>query len=166
MEAYKVSDLRLDFEIPQNVTPEYLLWVAVVDRAISDFCAFAEWYRHRVAHAASKTKKRASTSEIAIIRELSVLEWFLFDRQPRECNLQWIAENVFNCGTGICDDIRQRCLQGHKANLDRHAGDPQFARLFALYEERIKHLITGRFKGEIDITALNKPRIRRVVLFN
>lgn len=163
MEKYKVSDLRTDLELPQNVTPEYLLWVAVVDRAIYDFCTFAEWYNARVTHTAfKKPKKRSNTPEISMMRELSALQWFIFDPMPREYNLQWIAENVFSCGAGICDEIRRRCIKGHKANLDKHASDPRVKPLLTVYEERTQTLVRGVALEHVDVSALARTRMRRV----
>lgn len=153
----------MNIEIAENVSPEYLLWVAIVDRAIYDFCTFADWYCQRLSHEYGRKRKHISnTAEIAMLRELNTLEWFLFDPIPQEYNLQWIAEHVFNCGESVCDKIRLKCEAGHKANLDVYATHPKLRPLINLYEERTKRTVTPTAVEDVDISNMARPRIRRV----
>lgn len=156
------SDI-MDIEISENVSPEYLLWVAVVDRGIWDFCTFADWYCQRLSHEYGRKRKRISnTAEVAMLREYNALCWFLFDPVPQEFNLQWIAEHVFNCEEGICQGIREKCIAGHKANLDVYATNERLEPLVRLYEERTQQQVTPTHVDLVDITSMPRPRIRRV----
>lgn len=155
-------DCAVDIEIPENVSPEYLLWIAVVDRAIYDFCTFADWYCQRLTREYGRRRKHISnTAEIAMLRELSILECFLFNPVPEPYNLQWIGEHVFSCGAGVCDNIRARCEAGHKANLDVYATSDKLDPLIKLYEQRKKRKVTPTSVEDIDITLLARPRLRR-----
>lgn len=157
------NEYSMDLEIPENVDPEYLLWVAIVDRAIYDFCTFADWYCQRLSHEYGRKRKHVSnTAEIAMLRELSILEWFLFDTVPQPYNLQWIAEQVFNCGDSVCDKIRAKCEAGHKANIDVYATNERLEPLIRLYEERTSRRVTPTSVHDIDISNMARPRIRRV----
>ena len=157
------SEYNVDLEIPENVSPEYLLWIAVVDRAIYDFCTFADWYCQRLSHEYGRKRKHVSnTAEIAMIRELSVLESFLFNPIAEPYNLQWIAEHVFACGESVCDKIRARCEAGHKANLDVYATHERLEPLIKLYESRKDRKVIPTSVYDIDVTLLARPRIRRV----
>ena len=153
----------VDIEVAENVSPEYLLWVAIVDRAIYDFCTFADWYCQRLSHEYGRKRKHISnTAEIAMLREYHTLQWFLFDPIPQEFNLQWIAEHVFNCGEGVCDKIRARCEAGHRANLDVYATNEKLEPLIRLYEQRTHRKVIPTSVHEVDIENMARPRIRRV----
>lgn len=154
---------EIDLETPENVTPEYLLWVAVVDRAIWDFCTFADWYCQRLTHEYCRKRKRVSnTPEVAMIREYNSLLWFLFDTRPQEFNLQWISEHVFSCGPGLCEGVRRRCVAGHKANLDVYATNERLEPLIALYERRTATKVIPTHVDDAEIMHMVRPRIRRV----
>jgi hypothetical protein len=163
MAHYNKTVGAMDIEIAENVTGEYLLWVAIVDRAIWDFCTFADWYCQRLSHEYGRKRKQVSnTAEVAMLREYNVLSWFLFSERSEEFNLQWIAEHVFKCGDSICGDIRKRCEAGHKANLDVYATNERLDKLVEMYEQRTHRKVTPTDVDKVDIRFMARPRIRRV----
>jgi hypothetical protein len=73
-------------ELPPNVPPEYLLWLAVIDRAVVDYI---RWY-----------------TELNI-KQKNSLEWFLFEPRPCPNNLQFICDLLFD-DHEAADTIRKR----------------------------------------------------------
>jgi len=64
-----------DFIEPNTITPEHILWLAVIERAILDY----------IDPINCKNKL-----------QLSELEYFFFAEKPKPCNLKYICQNVFD----------------------------------------------------------------------
>lgn len=62
-------------EPPPNATPEHILWLAVIDRAIVDYI---RWY------------------DDLNIKHKKSLHWFLFEPKPVPNNLQYLCELLFD----------------------------------------------------------------------
>lgn len=73
-------------ELPPNVPPEHLLWLAVIDRALVDY---VRWYQE------------------LNIKQKNSLEWFLFERKPCPNNLQYLCELLFD-DHDAAETIRKR----------------------------------------------------------
>jgi hypothetical protein len=67
-------------------TPEHILWLAVIERAIIDY----------IDPCCRMTKL-----------ELGALELFFFSKRPKPCNLIYICQNVFDY-PDACEAIRTR----------------------------------------------------------
>lgn len=156
------GEWTIDLEIPRDVQPEYLLWVQVVYMAVHDFCNFAEWYCKRLINEqGTKVKRKSNTTELAMIRELRALEWFLFYPVAEPFNLEWIGENVFSSGTALCGSIRAKCEAAHKAALDVYASSPELAPLVDLYRKRFRRSIHPKSLDDADLQAMAREVQRR-----
>ena len=147
----------------QQLTPEYHLWVAVVDRAIYDYSTFADWICKRQTYERKNARKsRPYTVETRMMRELDCLKWFLFSEPDQEFNLSWIMDHVFQSGYRMKKEIREKCEKAHETNLSVYAKLPQLERFFKLYEEKTGICIEPKSVDEIDITVYARPVTRRI----
>jgi hypothetical protein len=159
--SYKCEHEMLE-DKPEEKTPEYHLWLAVVDRAIYDYATFADWVCQRQTYETKNSKiGRPKTVEIRMIREYEVLRWFLFEDPAEEYNLAWIMEHVFTGGDQLKHKIRKRCEKAHETNLAVYAQLPRLTRFLSLYEQKTGRVVVPKSVDEIDITTYAKPRARR-----
>lgn len=76
----------LSVATPPNASPEHILWLAVIDRALVDY---VKWY------------------EILNIKQKRSLDWFLFERESCPNNLQYLCDLLFD-EHDAADQIRNR----------------------------------------------------------
>jgi len=108
MKDYDFTLLSLD--TAPNVPPEYILWLAVIDRAIVDY---VRWY------------------DELNIKHRNSLNWFLFEEKPSPNNLQYLSEMLFD-DHEVADTIRRRV----KALL----ADPDEQRLIKYNQSRYRRV--------------------------
>lgn len=100
--------IKLSATIPANYKayqqPERFLWLAVVERALKDYCCFFDRlvgadqgdatlrafdkYKYKGCKIGYNLKK--------VLREYDRLDWFLFCKQPKPFNLQYICEQLYD----------------------------------------------------------------------
>lgn len=86
----KIKDVNCDPLATQDLsTPEHLLWLAVIDKALTDYVKF---------------------ENVLSPRERGALKWFLFDKRSRPNNLQYICEQLFD-QDDVAEQIRERAKQ-------------------------------------------------------
>jgi hypothetical protein len=78
-------------------------------------------------------------------------------------NLEWIGENVFASGTGLCDSIRQKCEAAHKAALDVYASSPELAPLVELYRKRFRRSIHPKTLDQADLRSMARETKRQLL---
>lgn len=82
-EKQKISEAE---PFDHKATPEQLLWLAVIERALLDY--------------ACPTSDSQKSHNIG-------LDWFFYELSPKAYNLEYICENFLNCPGGA-DRVRKR----------------------------------------------------------
>lgn len=128
----KRPDLILNMEqAPQEThSGERTLWIAVVERAMKDYCFFFDWwesyskvYKHKAEHKLFMGKKNNLT--LRAIGEINRLRWFLFDTTPKPYNLEYISTELYD-EPGIKENLRKIAKEQFKLNLDKTIADNRF----------------------------------------
>lgn len=134
--------LKLNETIPHNEDsildlPERMLWLAVVERALKDYCFFFDRLTgadqgHRVMQSTTNFAKSKRGYNLQKARaEYQRLVWFMFDDQPTPFNLEYICTQLYDDGTGVADGFRRESLR----LLNRHIAD-------TMAEFHYPHLVT------------------------
>lgn len=114
--------------------PERGLWVAVVERAMRDYCWYLQssdlmrgfsWAEDR-----SFFPVKGQNEHKKLIRDYRVLRWFLFSKKPAPYNLEYIYTNFLEDFGGIAN-VRRYCSTYHKAHLESLDGNPKYTDIIA-----------------------------------
>lgn len=92
-------------------TPERDLWMAVIERALKDYCFFFEKVLqtgngHLIRYEAM-TEFESKDFAMRCIAELSRLRWFLFDATPIPFNLEYLSCELYDDDGGMAQCIRK-----------------------------------------------------------
>jgi hypothetical protein len=137
--------------------PEYRLWMAVVERAITDYIFFWDWYitraKFRDGYKLPQTYKRSVNN---IMRaNLEVLNAFLFDEIAAPTNFAWVFDNCFQDERHLLKGIRDRIKHLHLQNLKKNEDNPILEHIVKQY--KLEHGFAEL--GEHNIAAaMNKRR--------
>jgi hypothetical protein len=111
-------------ETPQSVIelPERTLWLAVIERAIKDYCFFFERLQRYEYHNNHRDIDRfqynpKSKTHGNAIAEFDRLRWFLFDLEPVEFNLTYLSLMLYD-GDGFACQTRQAATKHFKRHLE------------------------------------------------
>lgn len=100
------------------ICPEAELWLAVIERAIRDYCFFFD----NAFSFSSKNRWMPRTEEnvhtIHCIRELQRLRWFIFEKTPEPFNMQYLLENLFDDYDEIGKQIRAQASSAFKKHIE------------------------------------------------
>lgn len=102
------------------VMPEKKLWLAVIDRAIKDYC----WFFDKVCSSNNCNsligyKEEHHINAPRILAELNRLQSFLFAEEPEEFNLSYLSEHLFDDPEGMSEYIRNQCRKLFLGHLRR-----------------------------------------------
>jgi hypothetical protein len=92
-------------------TPERDLWMAVIERALKDYCFFFEKVLqtgngHLIRYE-GLSEHDARDFSMRCIAELSRLRWFLFDATPTPFNLEYLSNELYDDNGGMAQCIRK-----------------------------------------------------------
>lgn len=124
---------KIGVEADEGITifPEGELWLAVIERAIRDYCFFFD----NALSYSCKTRWGPRTEEnvqtVKCIRELQRLRWFLFEETPEPFNMQYILENLFDDYDAIGKEIRAQAKSEFKKHLEEMEQKRMFLGLIA-----------------------------------
>lgn len=118
-------------------TPERKLWMAVIDRALKDYCLFFDQLQlsnqKEMLNIFDKSRQTGSKFNIKAIREFERLNWFLFCPSAEEFNLTFLSEQFFEDYEGVADTIRKVAKRQFKKNMN----DAEALGLFPVIREQI-----------------------------
>jgi hypothetical protein len=118
----KYPEYKVDMEAPNHESPERNLWFAVIERALKDYCFFFDKLMNtngsRLIIYTDKDEDYQNVFTIKAIAELSRLRWFLFSREPEQFNLEYLAEQLYENGSGVAADIRKEASRQFKRHLE------------------------------------------------
>lgn len=112
-----------DEEPVSHETPERNLWFAVIERALKDYCFFFDKLTHsgsgHLIHYDSLTADNKNSFQIKAIYEFNRLRWFLFDKEPAEFNLAYLADQLYEDGDGAASSIRKEASRQFKLHFNQ-----------------------------------------------
>lgn len=119
--------------------PERTLWLAVIERALKDYCFFfdrLEGLPHisikRTFH--EKVIDRKNVMYRKTIGELARLRWFLFEPQPVAFNLSYLIRELYE-DDSLADEMRKQAKEQFKLQLDKVRAQGRFALIVKYVEE-------------------------------
>ena len=153
---YKYKTLS---EAKPNTTPEMHLWLAVLERAIYDYCQFGDFICRRTSalkkSGHSKWKVRSFND---VIRNYRYLRSFLFEPEPALFNAQLIWEIALPAEwEEAIDKARELIETTHDKNISMYAAVPIVAEFLPLYEEETGKIVTPMAVDEVDLGDYVKP---------
>ena len=95
-EASKMIYVEKAFDDTPKALPEQLLWLAVIERAILDYC----W---------PEVNKG--------LNEKHTLHWFFFTKESKPCNLTYICNMIFDDSEDAAKRIRHRLTLLKNSNI-------------------------------------------------
>lgn len=120
--------------------PERNLWLAVIERALKDYCFFFE----KLQHYANCNNRRdisrwqlnpKSKSHFNAIADFDRLRWFLFEPQPITFNLTYLSHALYDTD-GFANNVRKAANAYFKRHLDQ-------TREQQLFPHVIKYIVTN-----------------------
>lgn len=134
--------LKMTETIPHNEdsvldSPERMLWLAVVERALKDYCFFFDRLTgadqgHRVMQSTISFKGSKRGYNLHKARaEYQRLAWFMFDESQTPFNLEYICTQLYDDGNGVAQSFRAEAMK----LLNRHITD-------SMAEFHFPHLVT------------------------
>lgn len=127
----KFTSRNTDEEIVTTDFPERTLWLAVIERALKDYCFFfdrLEGLPHisvkRTFH--EQVIDRKNVMYRKTIGEFARLRWFLFEPQPAPFNLTYLIQELYE-DQSIADAMRKQAKEQFKLQLDKVRAQNRFA---------------------------------------
>jgi len=142
-------------EISQDF-PERTLWLAVIERALKDYCFFFDRLEglsqvgmRTILHEQKCDRKNVMYHKT--IGDFSRLRWFLFDPYPSPFNLTYLTCELYN-DESIAEAMRKQAKEQFKLQLDKVRAQGKFALIVKYIEEN-----TGADKA---VAAAEESKLR------
>jgi hypothetical protein len=136
-----------DEEPISHETPERNLWFAVIERALKDYCFFFDKLYStgsgQLIQYESLTVDNKSHFHIKAIYEFNRLRWFIFEKEPAQFNLSYLAEQLYEDGEGAASSIRKEASKQFKLHFDKAEERGQFMAVIHYIKEN-----TGVMRSE------------------
>lgn len=129
MKAKDVPQMLDELDSQEINSPEKQLWLAVVDRALKDYCFFFDKLFTYKLKDLGANQVETNLAYYKTIQELHTLRWFLFSTKPQQFNMQYILENLYDDYDGIGKTIRSKAKQHFKAHVEEIQSKGRFPRL-------------------------------------
>jgi hypothetical protein len=164
--------LKITETIPHNDSealemPERYLWLAVVERALKDYCFFFDRLsgadqgnRVMQTYVDFKRKKYGFNYKKAVA-EYARLNWFMFDLNPVPFNLEYICIQLYDDGNGVASMFRKEA----KKLLNKHIIDSKAEERFGVLVDHIRGY-TNEPYVDSDPRDKNRFRTKRYRLSN
>lgn len=143
-------------EISQDF-PERTLWLAVIERALKDYCFFFDRLDglpqigiKSIFH--DQKCERKNVMYHKTIGDFSRLRWFLFDPYPSPFNLSYLTRELYNDDESIAEAMRKQAKEQFKLQLNKVREQGRFALIVKYIEEN-----TGADKA---VAATKESKLR------
>lgn len=138
-----MSDHRIKFMMDEEgefpTTPERELWLAVIERALKDYCFFFDKLLNTGNGQLIRWEELASSQRkvfnIKAIAEFNRLCWFLFEKSACPFNLQFLCDHLYDDSQGMTDYIRKQATQQFKLHFLEQEKKEQFVAILAFIKE-------------------------------
>lgn len=136
--------ISIDYQ-QYNYNPERELWFAVIERAVKDYAAFFDkaldakkgllGSYHFIA------PRKSDNFCLKAIYELERLRWFLFSNEKEEFNLAFLAEQLYDDGSGVVTQIREEAKRLFLFGLENSKDRESLSRLISHIYENMPELV-------------------------
>lgn len=120
-EAVKTEVPTADHIDKNNETPERNLWIAVIERALKDYCFFFDRLvttgNGQLIVYTNLDEVKRQNFNLQAIAELNRLRGWIFTRKPEPYNLQWLSDQLFDTSDSAADAIRREALKQFKLHF-------------------------------------------------
>jgi hypothetical protein len=145
-------EVIVDPDCNETHFPEKNLWLAVVDRAIKDYCGFFDkLFMVGFNHGKFLNVVARVESNLSIIQathELNRLRWFLFEESPEPFNMQYIMECLYEDHENMLSSMRAAITKRFNDHIDAIEKLGQFPRLVHYIKNETTALIEGSLRRE------------------
>jgi hypothetical protein len=115
------KDYKADDEEQPLDIPERHLWMAVIERALKDYCFFFDKLCSTgTGHLIDINRLNAANVHdfnLKAIGQFNRLRWFIFNKEPKPFNLQYLANELYDDGDGTAGLIRKEASKQFKRHL-------------------------------------------------
>jgi len=101
-------------------SPERNLWFAVIERALKDYCFFFD----KLSNPGSAAliyfdgADHKNQFQLKAIYEFNRLRWFIFEKEPSEFNLAYLADQLYDDGDSAASMIRREATRQFRLHFD------------------------------------------------
>lgn len=142
----------VDPDCNETQFPEKNLWLAVIDRAVKDYCGFFDklflvgFKYGKFINAISRVESNLSI--IQTMHELNRLRWFLFEEKPEPFNMQYIVECLYDDSSGMLSSMRKEITKKFNEHVDAIERLGTFPRLVHYIKNETTALTDGSLRRE------------------
>jgi len=131
---------NIDEEQSSLYIPERTLWLAVIERALKDYCFFFDYLEKLPQPSVKKTfhldqMDRKNVMYRKTIGEFARLRWFLFDKYPRPFNLSYLMRELYHDDESMAEAMRKQAKEQFKLQLDQIRQQNRFNIIVKYIEE-------------------------------
>jgi len=156
----KQNKYKTEAGADKPATPESRLWLAVLERAIYDYCAFGDFICRRTSYFKKDSNKWKTRSFNDLMRNYHGLRLFLFEREPILFNAQLIWQIALpDEWEGSIDKARELIEITHDKNISMYANIPIVAEFLPIYEKETGKTVTPIDVNDVDLTEYVKPAL-------
>lgn len=128
---------NLEQEKEYHEIPERNLWFAVIERALKDYCYF---FDKLINPGSTQIIYRGVPDyrdefQLKAIYEFNRLRWFLFEKESKQFNLTYLADQLYEDGDGAASSIRREAIRQFKAHFDEAESRGRFMKIIHYIKE-------------------------------
>ena len=123
--GYKSDDDPLEIDMPERN-----LWLAVIERALKDYCFFFDKLCNSGSGQLVDYNKLTYTGQydfnLKAIGQFNRLRWFIYSKECKPFNLTYLANELYEDGDGIAGLIRSEASKQFRLHLQEFEEKNQF----------------------------------------
>lgn len=145
-------EVLVDPDCSETQFPEKNLWLAVVDRAIKDYCGFFDklfmvGFKHgKFLNVVARVESNLSL--VQTMYELNRLRWFLFEENPEPFNMQYIMECLYDDHQGMLSSMRKEITKKFNDHVSAIERIGHFPKLVGYIKDETNALVDGSLRQE------------------
>jgi hypothetical protein len=112
---YWVDSTELGSEHPESA--ERNLWLAVIERALKDYCFFFDRIQEKGAGYLARGSKGNVSSRGECLHEISRLRWFLYGTPAEPFNLEYLITEMYENNENVLQNIRNHATSQFKRHV-------------------------------------------------
>jgi len=127
LSKYQADPTELGSEQPESA--ERNLWLAVIERALKDYCFFFDRIQEKGTSYLTKGCKGKVSSRNKCLHEISRLRWFLYGTPADTFNLEYLITEMYEDSDNVLESIRSHATSQFKRHILEQEGKGKFEAL-------------------------------------
>ena len=115
MSKFRVDSSEISTEQPESA--ERNLWLAVIERALKDYCFFFDRIQEKGTDYLTKGCKGKKSSRNKCLHEISRLRWFLYGIPAEPFNLEYLITELYDDSDNVLQSIRSHATSQFKRHI-------------------------------------------------